>query len=107
MASTMASVTIKAIVEEDRQLHIALPDEMPLGPVEITIKSVPEIVLGGELTREQARAILAAAGLLGTGPYPPGTVRLTEEEQEELGRLFGGEPDMATLISQDRDERWD
>jgi hypothetical protein len=107
----MTIITVKAILDKDRQLHIGLPDEMPPGPVEVTVKSLPDmphIAPGGELTRDQARALLAAAGLLATGPYaPPGTVRLTEEEEEELGRLFGGEPDMATLISQDRDERWD
>lgn len=33
----MIQVTISAIVGEDRQLHITLPDDFPLGPVEVTI----------------------------------------------------------------------
>lgn len=107
----MVEVTIKAIVEEDRRLHLALPEDMPVGPVEVTVRSVPEapvITPGAELTRDQARAILAAAGLLSTGRIaPPDAVRLTDEEREELALLFGGEPDMATLIAQDRDEQWD
>lgn len=107
----MVSVTVKAIVDEARQLHITVPDDMPPGPVEVTITpvaAVPPITPGAELTREQARAILLEAGLLSTGYHaPPGAVRLTAEEEEELGRLYGGAPDMATLISQDREERWD
>ena len=107
----MVTVTVQAIVDEARQLHIVVPDELPLGPVEVLITTLPVAprpIPGAELTREQARAILLEAGLLSTAYHaPPNAVRLTAEEEEELGRLYGGEPDMATLISQDREERWD
>ena len=70
----MISVTVKGIVAEDRRLTIELPEGMPSGPVEVTITSVtpdanasPEV----ELTREQLQALLAADGLLATGPYAP------------------------------------
>ena len=107
----MTLVTIKAVVEEDRQLHLALPEDMPLGPVEITVRPVSvatEIVPGPELTREQWRELFAAAGMLSTGRYaPPDAKPLSEEEREELAQLYSGEPSVSDMIIEDRRERWD
>jgi hypothetical protein len=111
MTSITTSVTLKAVVDEERQLHLVLPDDMPLGPVEVTVKSVPDlrgILLGPDLTREQARAILAEAGLLSTAHYAsPDAALLAAEEQEEPIRLPDGAPDTSTLIEESRRERWD
>ena len=107
----MTLVTIKAIVEEDRQLHLALPEDMPLGPVEVIVKPMPEVSgidLGPKVSREQARAILAGAGLLSTERYAsPDAELLAAEEQEEPLRLPDGAPDTSTLIEESRRERWD
>ena len=57
----MVTVTVRAIVDEARQLQIVVPDEMPLGPVEVLITALPvapPLTPGAELTRDQARAIL-------------------------------------------------
>jgi hypothetical protein len=81
---------------------------MPLGPVEVTINTVPEIVPGNELTREQARTILAEAGLLSTARYAsPDAARLAAEDQDEPLQLPDGAPDTSTLIEESRCERWD
>jgi hypothetical protein len=107
----MTLVTLKAILDEDRQLHITLPDEMPPGPVEVTVKSVPAqsgIALGPEVSREQARAILAQAGLLSMARYASSNAdQLAAEEQEEPISLPEGAPDTSTLIEESRRERWD
>jgi hypothetical protein len=104
----MTSVTIKAVVDEGRQLHIVVPDDMPLGPVEVTVMSVadaPENVPDDEV---QTRAMLVEAGLLNTGRYaPPDAKPLSEEEREELARLYSGEPSVSDMIIEDRRERWD
>lgn len=107
----MASITVRAIVGEDRELRLTLPEGIPTGPVEVTITATnapPPVQPGRQLTREEAGAILAAAGGLSTGhDAPPNAAQLTPEEAEALDRLFSGEPAMATLISEDRGERWD
>jgi hypothetical protein len=106
----MTSVTIKAVVDEERQLHIALPEDMPLGPVEVTITPiaiVPELAPGAEPTREQLRALLGAEGTLSAARFAPPDARpLSEEEREELAQLFAGEPSISDMIIADRRERW-
>ena len=109
--ASLVSVTPKGIISADRQLAITLPEDLPAGAVEVTITTTPTpaaVPTGGALTREQARAILLAAGLFSTAYHaPPGAVRLTDEEEEELSRLPEWAPDTATLIAEGRDERWD
>ncbi|MFN8515739.1 MAG: hypothetical protein U0841_24790 [Chloroflexia bacterium] len=107
----MVLVKFNATVEEDRQLHIALPDDMPLGPVEVTVKPIaasPETTPEPELTREQWRERFAAAGLPSTARYaPPDAKPLSEEEREELAQLYSGEPGVSDMIIEDRRDRWD
>ncbi len=105
----MVSITVKGIITEDRQLVVVLPDNLPPGPVEVTITTLPispDLAPSGELTRERLRALLAAEGALVTTRYaPPGAVPLTDEEREELGRLPPGAPDTSQLIDEDRGPR--
>jgi hypothetical protein len=107
----MTLVTIKAILDQDRQLLITVPDDMPLGPVEVTVKSIPAAsgpALGPAVSRDEARAILAEAGLLSTARYAsPDAARLAAEEQEEPLRLPDDAPDTSALIEESRRERWD
>ena len=106
----MATVTVQAILGEDRQLHITLPEDIPAGPVEVTITSTApreqSVAPGAELTREQLRALLAEAGALSTKRYaPPDASPLTDEEREALGTLPPGAPDTWQLIDEDRGPR--
>ena len=106
----MGSVTITAMVSADRQLTIALPDDIQPGPVSVTITPLIGTVetphQGDELTREQARAIMAAAGALSTIRYaPPGVKPLSDEEREEFGRLEPGSPSILQLVNEGRRPR--
>src|SRR3954467_13067434 len=83
---TMSTVTLHVVVGEDRHLAIDLPEEIPAGPIVVTIRTLAVEtgeVPAGEMTRERARALLAAAGRLSTARYaPPDAVPLTDEERE-------------------------
>lgn len=104
----MSTVTLNVVVGEDRHLTIELPEEIPAGPVQVTIRSVSpqaDVPHGEPLTLERARAIFAAAGMLSTAFHvPPGTVELTPEERERLGRYYVGPVEMSVLIDEDRGE---
>ncbi len=105
----MEAITIRAIVDEKRRIMIDVPDEIPVGRIEVTIRALPENGdEGGEITREEARARLIAAGLLTPGiKYAPDdAVELSPEEEEELGRKLAGDRPMADYINEDREERF-
>jgi hypothetical protein len=105
----MSTVTLNVVVGEDRHLAIDLPDEIPAGPIEVTIRTLAVEtgeVPAGEMTRERARALLAAAGRLSTARYaPPDAEPLTDEEREEIGREFGALGPVSELIIEDRGSR--
>ncbi len=100
----MKTVTLRATVDEERQLRVDVPAEIPIGPVELVIRSLADAPSEGTgLTRETARAKLAALGLLGAGQYaPPDAVPLSAEERERIGQLFAGIEPLAALIDEDR-----
>jgi hypothetical protein len=106
----MSSVTITATVSDDRHLTIALPDDIPPGPVSVTVTSLVGTVeaphQAGELTREQARAAMAAAGILSTVRYAPPDARpLSDAEREEYGRPEPGSPSILQLVDEGRGPR--
>jgi hypothetical protein len=102
----MSTITLNVVVGEDRHLAIDLPEEIPAGPIEVTIRSVvaqANDASGEPLTLERARALLAAAGMLSTAFHaPPGTVELTPEERHKLGQYYVGPEEMSVLIDEDR-----
>jgi hypothetical protein len=104
----MSTVTLNVVVGEDRRLTLELPEEIPAGPIEVTIRPVetePVVTSSEPLTLERARALFAAAGMLSTAFHaPPGTVELTPEERERLGRYYVGPVEMSVLIDEDRGE---
>ena len=105
----MTSIKLQATVGEDRRLVIDLPPEVPVGEVEIEIRPQPADLppQSGELTREEARARLLAAGALVTWIHAPeGTVPLTPEELLEVGTLPPGATPTDQLIFDDREERF-
>ncbi len=59
-----------------------------------------------ELTRDAIRARLKAAGLLSEGRWAPDDAEpLSDDELDELGRLFAGSRLMSDLIDEDRGPR--
>jgi hypothetical protein len=100
----MKTVTLRAMVDEERQLRVDVPAEIPIGPVELVIRSLAGTPSEGTaLTGDTDRAKLAAHGLLAAGPYaPPDAVSLSAEERDRIGRLFTGSEPLAALIDEDR-----
>jgi len=102
----MNAITIDAQVSLDRQLIYTLPPEVPVGHVKLIILPIeaPDTTNNQPLTREEARRRLLAAGkLVTTLIAPPDAVALSDEEREQIGRLFGDESvTTLDLIDQDR-----
>jgi hypothetical protein len=103
----MTSITLTATVTEDRHLELDLPREVPVGPVEVVIKPLAvEVAEEPEITRDEIRSRLKAAGLLSEGRCAPmDAVPLSDDEREELGRLFAGPRLISDLIDEDRGPR--
>lgn len=103
----MTSITLTATVTQDRHLELDLPDDVPLGPIELVIKPlIVKPVVEPELTRDEIRARLQAAGLLEEGRYAPvDAVPLSNEEREELGRMPAAPQLISDLIAEDRGPR--
>jgi hypothetical protein len=108
----MKSVTLVVEVTDDRRVMIDLPEGIPTGSIELTIRPLPASKPtsnggGSNLTREEARERLRAAGLLSEGPWaPPDAIPASEEELEELGRRFAGPTSIAEAIIEGRNERY-
>jgi hypothetical protein len=101
----MDAIRIPVVVGEDRRLVIDLPAEVPVGPVELVIRPLEQQNSGSPANpaREAARAKLLAAGFLVTNiRAPEGTVPLSNEELERLGRLLAGARPSEELIDEDR-----
>jgi len=102
----MVAIRLSAVVDDDHQLTVKVPEDIPVGPVELLIQ-VPEP--GKSLpinpAREAAKAKLAAAGLLSTAHNPPSGMRIpTREEILAAGVLLPGARPLEDLINEDRDE---
>lgn len=46
----MRTITSKVVIPEDRQLHIAVPEDVPPGPAEIVLVIAPEATTAKGLT---------------------------------------------------------
>jgi hypothetical protein len=111
----MQPVKLNAMIDENHRLVIDVPKDVPPGPVEVIIRPVangePQTpsTEPRELTREEARAKLRAAGLLVENEYFPeleGFEELSEAEEERLAKLFAGNRPLSELIDEDREERF-
>jgi hypothetical protein len=103
----MTSITLTTTIGEDRHLELDLPRDVPAGRIELVIRPIPaDISEQPELTREEIKARLRAAGLLMEGRFaPPDAVPLSDEEIEEIGRQFASPQLMSDLIDEDRGPR--
>jgi hypothetical protein len=99
----MVAVRLSGTVTEDRQLIIQLPDEFPVGPIELLVHS---ILQHENPLRTAARLKLAAAGLLGGAHLPPSDmIQPADEEVLKAGTLPPGTRPTHELIDEDRGER--
>ena len=63
----METVTLKLTIGDDGHLAIDVPEVIPSGPIEVTIRSLPasaEEQPAQPLTRKRARKLFSAAGML-------------------------------------------
>jgi hypothetical protein len=104
----MKPIVLTAEVDNTRAITIHLPDDVPTGKVEITVRPLADDALGPPpepMTREWARAKLKVAGLLAEEDFPEAE-ELSEEEEERLGRLLAGPCPVEDYINEDREERF-
>lgn len=99
----MVAVRLSGTVTEDRQLIIQLPDEFPVGPIELLVHTVPQ---HENPLRTAARLKLAAAGLPGGAHLPESRIiPPTDEEVLVAGTLPPDARLTHELIDEDRGER--
>ena len=100
----MDAITLSIVVGEDRRLIVQLPDNIPAGPVELTVRPIEKTtVLFPNGERERIRAKMLTAGILdSTIRAPENTVRLAPDELLGLGTLPPGSRPTADLINEDR-----
>lgn len=102
----MVAIRLSAVVDDDHQLTVKVPEDIPVGPVELLIQ-VPEPGKSPPINaaREAAKAKLAAAGLLSTAHNPPPGMRIpTREEVLAAGIQPPGVRPSEELVNEDRNE---
>jgi hypothetical protein len=100
----MVAVKLNVVIGEDRRLVIDLPDDVPVGPAEITIQPEITVEMQDEQQPEALWNKLYAAGIV----LPRETVtgmQLTVEERQRIGRLAPNARPSEALISEDRTGR--
>jgi hypothetical protein len=90
-------IVISAVVGDDHKLIIDLPPDSPIGPVQVVVEaeepiSVEEPSVPVNPERERLRAILLAAGKLGTAHIVEDITYPTDEEWMNAGIMPPGTP---------------
>jgi len=102
----MVAVRLSAVITDERELIVTVPDDIPAGPVELVIESPETASAYSNPDRNIARAKLAAAGLLSQSyRLPPGTRIPTDDEVRAADALPPGARPSEDLINEDRDEQ--
>jgi hypothetical protein len=99
----MNPIVLTVEVGDDRRLVIDLPNEIPSGRLEITLKpanTANDDVRPIALTRDVARARLAAAGMLSAPPEISETLTITDDDLPI--DLPPDAPSIDSLIDEDR-----
>jgi hypothetical protein len=95
----MDVVVLLLEVGEDRRLTIQVPNDIPLGKVEVTLRATDK-----PLTREEARARLLAAGALSTAHHVPDIPEAISDEDLPIP-LPPGSLSIDQIIDEDRGPR--
>jgi len=100
----MDAITLSTEIGEDHRLVIQLPDNVPPGPVEVTIKiGTGHDRTATNLAQDAARAKLLAAGKLSlVYVLPSDFTRPSDEELLKLVVLPAGSPSIDKIIDEDR-----
>lgn len=104
----MKPIKLTAEVDESRRLIIDLPDDMPLGTVEVVIQQVSFEPLDPSqpLIREEVKRRMQALGLMAEIDVPPDAVELSEQERHHIWRLVADKRSTLDLVNEDREERF-
>ena len=101
----MQSIVLTAVVDEKRRIMIDLPDDLPVGPIELVIR--PLTANGDhEMTREEMRARLIAAGHRSNLSLSPDALDVSEEERLRIADLLAHQRPLSESIIEDREERF-
>jgi hypothetical protein len=102
----MVAIRLSAMVGKDRRLVVDLPEDTPIGPVELVITPAVE---PSNLERDQLRGLLQAAGLLlNTATYDwdvDELINVADDDWDEPVELPPGSPSSEELIDEDRGPR--
>jgi hypothetical protein len=111
----MVAIHVTGRITEDRQLIIQLPDDAPIGAVDVVIQPQPQAepvltddeIAAWEAKREAIREKMRAAGLLGEAHMPPDD--LVAPSWHEVKRIIDALPispkTSLDYINEDREER--
>lgn len=109
----MLPITLTATIDENHRLTLDLPDDIPAGEVEVIIRQLPtsqtngQPAPSGEMTRDELREKLRAAGLLMEGNFAPlDAEELSAEEESHLADLAGQGRPLSEIIIEEREERF-
>ena len=101
----MQPIILTAVVDEKRRIMIDLPDDLPLGPIELVIR--PLIANSDhEMTREEMRARLIAAGHSSNTQLSPDALDVSQEERLRIANLLLHQRPLSESIIEDREERF-
>ncbi|MBI1278776.1 MAG: hypothetical protein GC179_11670 [Anaerolineaceae bacterium] len=104
----MNAIRLSAVVNENHELIVTLPDDVPIGPVELLLQPLAEEAYSlqeSKTERERLHAQLASAGLL-VKPEDLGissSVKpLPLEERLRIGRMPADARPVESLVDEDR-----
>ena len=103
----MNPIVLVAEVDEKRRIMIDLPDDVPVGRVELVIRPLESSAdaPSDKLTREQIRAKLIAAGHVSNLRKHPEAKELSPEERDRIGKKLAEGGALSQQIIDDREDR--
>lgn len=103
----MNAIRLSGVVNEKHELIVTLPDDIPVGPVELLLQPIA-ILDEAANERETILAQLKASGILVKPEdmhIPPDLEYVSDEELLEIGTLPEGAPRTDQLVAEDRGSR--
>ena len=100
------TITITTIVDEKRRIMIDLPDDVPLGKINLTIQAnMVDMLEIDNVSNPKIRAKLIAAGLVSPSESSPDAIDVDNEELNRLRHVFAAGRPLSEFIDEEREER--
>ena len=105
----MTAIRLSGVVNENHELIVTLPDDIPVGPVELLLQplAIPEAEESVS-ERERIHTKLMAAGLIVKPEdlgISPSVKPLSLEERLKIGQMPVGARPVEDLVDEDRGDR--